>query len=549
MNLRNVLSHIAHWIAVIAVALVLSLSNPSFAAGTPWPDAPYSYFANNARLDTVLADFASGFSLSLSVQPDVAGTVNGRFSTNSPTEFLNKLAGVYGFVWYTHAGTLFVSRSSDVVTRGLAAPGGNIANLRKAMTDLGVLEPRFGWGELADQGMAIVSGPPSYVHLLENTLKNLPARSQQLMVFRLQHASAIDRRVNYRDQTVVTPGVASVLRSMIGGALAVAPGDAPAAGVGGGLGAPLPSSGVSTTTPNPPAAAATPPAPATNPSPAASTGSAPAAGPRPQIQADARLNAVIIQDVPERMPLYREVIAQLDVPTPLVEIEAMIVDISTDRASELGVDWSGRVGRTTLDFTATDGATLGFSSASTAAGNFLISHIRALENKGDAEIHSKPSVLTSENLAAVLDLSTTFYIRTTGERVATVTPVTAGTTLKVNPHVVQQGDKTFVQLRIDIEDGQVTDTTVDALPTVTRTTVSTEATVLNGEALLIAGYSNDLKSVKRTQVPVLGDIPIAGALFATNTASLQKRERMFLIRPKVVGLPGQAMAHVDGSAQ
>ncbi|MGE0329481.1 MAG: type III secretion system outer membrane ring subunit SctC [Ramlibacter sp.] len=506
-----------------AAAGLIACTPVAFGAEPPWPaDAQYSYFANAAPLGAVLADFATGFSLSLSVQPDVAGTVNGRFATSSPTEYISKLASVYGFVWYTHAGTLFVSRASDVVTKGIAAPGGNVASMRKALADLGVLEPRFGWGELAEHGMAIVSGPPSYIQLVENTIRNLPARAQQLSVIRLKHASAQDRTVPYRDQQLVIPGLATLLRGMVSGVVAIAPsgtGSAPSAGL-----QPLPPLGTQ---------AAAPPAAGVRPGTAA-----PQTGTQPNIQAEPRLNALIIQDVPERMPLYQQLIEQLDVPTAQVEIEAMIVDISTDSASELGVSWSGRVGR--LDFSLGRQTELTGASNSARAGNFLMAQLRALETKGDAEIMSRPSVLTSDNMAALLDLSETFYIRSQGERVANVTPVTAGTTLRVTPHVVQLDGKMLVQLKIDIEDGRISGRQVDSLPTVGRTSISTEATVDNGDALLIAGYvsTNDLAS--RDQVPVLGDIPGVGVLFSTRSRTVQKRERMFLIRPRVVGWPGQA---------
>lgn len=510
----------------VAAATAIACACSAWAAEPPWPaEAPYSYFADAARLETVLADFATGFSLSLAMAPNVGGTVNGRFATKSPTEFITRLASVYGFVWYTHAGTLFVSRASDVMTKGIAAPGGNAASLRKALADLGVLQPRFGWGELAEHGMAIVSGPPSYIQLVENTIRNLPARAQQLSVIRLRHASAQDRTVPYRDQQLVIPGLATLLRSMVAGVASVTSG-APAGVAPAGL-QPLAPLGA------PPAGATA--APAAGPRPAAPT---PQTGMPPSIQAEPRLNALIIQDVPERMPLYQQLIDQLDVPTAQVEIEAMIVDISTDSASELGVSWSGRVGR--LDFSLGRQTELTGASNSARAGNFLMAQLRALESRGDAEIMSRPSVLTSDNMAALLDLSETFYIRSQGERVANVTPVTAGTTLRVTPHVVQLDGKMLVQLKIDIEDGRISARQVDSLPTVGRTSISTEATVDNGDALLIAGYvsTNDLAS--RDQVPVLGDIPGVGVLFSTRTRTVQKRERMFLIRPRVVGWPGQA---------
>ena len=218
----------------------------------------------------------------------------------------------------------------------------------------------------------------------------------------------------------------------------------------------------------------------------------------------------------------------------------MIIDISTERANELGVNWSGRVGRMNFgrgdtSAPATSGMlTLGFSSGAAAAGNFLLSQLRLLETAGDAEIQSRPSILTTENLSALLDLSETFYIRTVGDHVANVTPVTAGTTLRVTPQVMDLEGRKLVRMKIDIEDGQLGDRTVDALPTVRRSSVSTEAVVRHGEALLIAGYTSNHMVASKQQVPVLGDIPVAGTLFSDKVKTVQKRERMFLIRPKVV---------------
>lgn len=223
----------------------LALSTAVFTAAAlgapaPWPDSPYSHFANNTPLETVLAEFASGFSLSLAMQPGLGGaSVNGRFTTRNPTEFISRLGGVYGFTWFTHAGTLHVSRASDMVTRSLPVPGSSQAQWRQALTDLGVLEPRFGWGELPDQGVVLVSGPPAYVGLVEATLRQLPASAtaQQVLVFRLRHASAEDRLIQYRDRQVRQAGLATVLRNL------VAVGSGGAAGGGGLTESLLPSPG------------------------------------------------------------------------------------------------------------------------------------------------------------------------------------------------------------------------------------------------------------------------------------------------------------------
>ena len=531
----------ARWKA-LALALCLTTAGALAAPPAPWPDAPFSHYAENTPLDKVLADFAAGFSLRLELGDEVSGTVNGRFNSKSPSEFIDRLGGVYGFVWYVRQGTLHVVRASQVVSRALAVPPGSLASLRKALTEMGVIEPRFGWGELPEQGVVLVSGPPQYVATIEQTLALLPRSpgGQQVAVYRLRHASVDDRRILYRDREITTPGLATVLRNLISGQ-GGAPNETLAA-----LAAPL--RGI-TGDASPGATPATPAAAA-------------AAAPRPfnlqqarapSLQADSRLNALIVQDVPERLPVYEKLIAMLDVPTALIEIEALIIDINAQRLDELGIAWGGRSGGVAFGFgnpgtalasgalsLVSGGKTVTPATVSVDTGNYLVARIRALESKGDAQIQSRPSILTVDNVGALIDLSETFYIRTAGERVATVTPVTVGTTLRVTPRVVEPGagQGRVVQLVVDIEDGAIQDRTVDTLPTVRRSVVNTQALVNEDATLLIGGYRTDQKVSNHERVPVLGAIPLLGALFNTRTADVQQRERLFMIRPRIVTLPG-----------
>lgn len=546
---------------------LLAACGPAFGGLPPWPDAPYSYFADNTPLEKVLGEFAAGFSLTLAMQPGVGGMVNGRFTTPNPTDFISRLGGVYGFSWFTHAGTLHVGKASDIVTRSIPLPASSIAQMRTALTDLGVLEPRFGWGELADQGIVLVSGPPSYVNLLEATVRQLPAgaSAQQVMVFRLRHASAEDRTIQYRDRTLIQPGLATVLRELISGrtsATSAASASVPEASAMGqlgarGLGSPLgggsEGSGAASSGGSPAQSGAAAPRAGGSAS-SGSRGSADSRGrPAASVQSDPRLNALIIQDVPERMPMYQQLIAQLDVPTALIEIEAMIIDINSDKAKELGINWSARIGNTAVGFgqvSSSPGAgtvsvvngrgNINSSTLAVDAGNYLISQIRILETDGNARIQSRPSVLTTDNTGALLDMSETFYIRVQGERVANVSPVTAGTTLKVTPRLIEGADPS-IQLTIDIEDGQIQDRQVDSLPTVRRSTVSTQAIVRQDETLLIAGHASDQNIDTNQRVPVLGDIPGLGVLFSNKQKVVQKRERLFMIKPKLVSMPGREL--------
>jgi type III secretion protein C len=557
-------------------------------------------------MGSLLAEFAGNFGLTLSLQVDGDSLVNGRFQAGSPSEFLTRLGSVYGFVWYTHSGVLHVSRASEMVSRAVALPAG-LGQVRQVLTDLGVFESRFGWGELPQQGLVMVTGPASYVALIEGAIKLLPTvgARQQINVYKLRYASADDRVVQYRDQRMVHAGLAQVIRQLMVDTGAMAGGvteingrrvQLPSLGSltplpsspepvsatrGSGrepgrepVGAETPVGGAS------PAASAAPSAPGARSATPETGAGGPGAGSltagsvasgsgvrpssstevagdlrvrTPSIQVDSRLNALIIQDIPERMPLYERLIAQLDVPTPLLEIEAMIIDINSERIRELGVNWalsgeswSLRYGTPSASpATGTFGVAVAGSSStlSAAAGLQLLAQVRALEIQGQARVQSRPSILTLENIGAVLDLSETFYVRVLGERFASVSPVTAGTSLRVTPRLIEQAE-TAIQMTIDIEDGQIQDRQIDTLPTVRRSSVNTQAIIRHGEALLIAGYSSDQNVDAAQKVPFLGDLPVVGALFSTRSKTLQKRERLFLIRPRVVAMGSTPVAGV-----
>ena len=540
---------VKQWIPACALALCLA---GTVQAAPNWPAAPYSYYAQEESLQDVLRQFAGGFSLALQLAPGVSGTVNGKFNTTTPSEFLNRLGGVYGFNWFVHAGTLFVSPASAMVTKSVSASGASISALREALMQLGVLDARFGWGELSDQGIALVSGPPAYVSLIEKMIEALPLGSgnQQVAVFRLKHASVNDREVSYRSQSVVTPGLATVLRNLILGA-------------GGGSNSEALSAVAAPLRQNPPAFTAVSDGAGSDQGPAAPSTAGGAAPQRaassglrfrePTVEADPRLNAIIVQDIPDRIPIYKELIEQLDVPNTLIEIEAMIVDVNSDNVSELGVTWGARAGTTSFGYgdfnlSTSDGLPLGGTPAGTlspgtfalSVSNVLAARLHALETKGAANILSQPSILTADNMGALIDLSDTFFIQTTGERVAEVTPVTVGTSLRVTPRYIEGShDQRRVELTVDIEDGRIQEErTIGKLPTVRKSNISTLAIVGDGQTLLIGGYNSSQDSQRTEKVPVLGDIPLLGALFSNKSKTVQRRERLFLLRPRVVSIQG-----------
>jgi type III secretion protein C len=167
--------------------------------------------------------------------------------------------------------------------------------------------------------------------------------------------------------------------------------------------------------------------------------------------------------------------------------------------------------------------------------NNFIARISALQNNGVARVVSSPQVMTLSNVEALFDTTRSFYVRVAGRDDVDLFQVTAGTALKVTPHVFTDRDNQIqIKLLVQIEDGRFADTRVDTLPVVERSSINTQALIMGGESLLIGGLVREASSEGVTKVPFLGDIPIVGNLFKTTNTGGERVERLFLISPRIV---------------
>jgi type III secretion protein C len=139
------------------------------------------------------------------------------------------------------------------------------------------------------------------------------------------------------------------------------------------------------------------------------------------IEADPRMNAIIVRDLAERLPRYEQLIAALDVEPQTLEIEATIIDVNTDKARELGINWRWNNDGREASFSGSV-PTIGPGGIASAvlgsAGQFL-ARIRALQTEGVARVVSSPQVVTLSNVEAVFDNSSTFFVRVAGREQST----------------------------------------------------------------------------------------------------------------------------------
>ncbi len=280
--------------------------------------------------------------LPVDIARDVKGTVNGTFD-ELPARVFAKLTEAYGLAWYFDGRTIHISAASDLKSRTIPfAPMTRdaVAGLLHSL-DLDDTHLPLRYSDTT----AKVTGPSRFVDAVRRRNRK-SAGSRPLSKHRsikrryvyspLRFAQAQDITYTTGNRAQTVPGVASLLRTLMGDTHVVprvrraAPDKETRTRRGGPP--PLPSLrglGLADTAQS---SDAQPPDEVTQ------SDVTPA---RRNIVADARTNSVVVYDVPSMMPNYEHAIAMLDRPQDLVEITAVVIDVSSDAVHELGIRWGG----------------------------------------------------------------------------------------------------------------------------------------------------------------------------------------------------------------
>ncbi len=291
------------------------------------------------------------------------------------------------------------------------------------------------------------------------------------------------------------------------------------------------------------------------------------------IQADASTNTLIITAPEAIYRNLRAVIDQLDVRRAQVYIEALIVEVSLDKASEFGVQWVGASGNS--DSTYRIGGLQSFSSggnnlvnvyngASTPSNGLTIGIFKqladgkfglgavahTLETTGNGNILSTPNMITLDNEVATIRVGqnvpilTGQFTTTSGTNTnpfQTIDRKDVGLTLKVKPQISEGGT---IKLAIYNESSSVDQSTLTATAGITLNTRVIENNVIadDGQIIVLGGLIEDTASDGVEKIRGLGDIPVLGNLFKYNTRARKKTNLMVFLRPVVIRNKEQSMS-------
>lgn len=577
----------------LAVLATLLFAAPGPAA--PLPDGPpVSLVARDQPIAGFLRDLFGQSGRPVILSGNLSGTVNGDFKGPTSAVFRD-IARAFNLISYFDGAAVYVYPATEVQTRTLPLSPPAAARVARTASSLGLTDAQNSV-RVAGDGVLVASGAPRFVEQVAGLARDggsergsagiTPGGTGSIYtaieprpvplefrVFYLRYARAEDITVAAGGRELSIPGIASILRSLVlddRGQGQLAYGSRTirqsAARVGGtGLAAVAPDGSQSSVLNLPPQLAALPVLGAEG------SVSQTVTGEIVRIEANPAMNAVIVRDAPQRMASYEQLIRAIDVEPQLVEVEATIIDINTQKLRQLGINWRVSSGGFSALFgngsdsdlrllpngQTLQGNTLNITpqarglSLSSIIGsqNELISRISALEAQGAARVVSRPQVMTLSNVEAVFDRTRTFYVRVAGRQNVDLFNVVAGTTLRINPHVFRDQNQTRIRMLVSIEDGQLSNDAVDGIPIVDRSSVNTQAVILEGESLLLGGLTVDSDSDQVDKIPLLGDIPVVGALFRTKTKQRGRFERLFLITPRLASLTPRVTGGVSPGLQ
>ena len=307
---------------------------------------------------------------------------------------------------------------------------------------------------------------------------------------------------------------------------------------------------------------------------------APVVSSKVRITADKATNSLIITAEKEDYQALEAVIRKLDIPRSMVYIECLIMEVNVEKDFLLGTEWIvGDKGEFKGDLY---GGTGGFSGGDPGYSNLgglsggpfgvaslpagfsmgvfgeaisvggvtfpsLGAVVQAYKKDKDVNILSTPQILTTDNEEATINVGKNVPYQTrsaaeTGtETYSSYEYKDVGIMLKITPHISQDR---FVRLTINQEVTQLDDlaTTTADRPTTLKRTIDTTVIVKDKETVVIGGLIDDSMTKTTYKVPCLGDIPILGWLFKTDSDAMDKTNLFVFLTPRVVANPAEAQA-------
>jgi type IV pilus assembly protein PilQ len=273
---------------------------------------------------------------------------------------------------------------------------------------------------------------------------------------------------------------------------------------------------------------------------------------------DGHTNTLIVQALEDDIKNMLPLVAELDLPTPQILIEAHIVEANSTTARELGVQWGGQwqidskntigsgaassgtggnvpnvpSGNYAFNFPANvgDAAGMAVGFLYQDAASTLVAQLSALQNERKLKILSSPSITTIDNQKAIFESGEEVPYQSVDDGNVKTEFKEALLKLEVTPHVI---DGEALKLAIKVNKDEVDKTVTNNPPIITK---KAETTVIlyDGQTTVIGGLNSANDSRLDSGVPGLKEIPLLGALFRGEATERSLGDVMIFITPHIL---------------
>ena len=272
------------------------------------------------------------------------------------------------------------------------------------------------------------------------------------------------------------------------------------------------------------------------------------------VKLDERTNKIAVSDYPNKISEIAKIIEAFDEKPLQVRIDAQIIEISPEKDEfKMGVDWDAWISKNLrltnpLSTGVGNKLSLGLATSTTALGEKYDTKgvLDLLRTIGKTKILSSPTIMAINNQEAKILVGTKeAYITSTTSQSGSGTSnisqevnfVDVGIKLYVTPTINKNG---FVTMKIkpEVSSSKTTSLTSEGkttdVPIVTTSEAETTVSLKDGATIVIAGLKKDKKEKEIKKIPLLGDVPILGALFRSVSAATNKTELVIFITPRIV---------------
>jgi len=264
---------------------------------------------------------------------------------------------------------------------------------------------------------------------------------------------------------------------------------------------------------------------------------------------------LVVNDYPENIRKIRETIEQVDVQPPQILIEVTYLKAVLDETTEFGIDWQNLSAATGVSLGTSGISASGFASGVNGGSTGGLSVgilednvqvlIRALDTITDTTILANPKIMALNKQAGKIIIGNRDgYVSTSQTNADGATQEVAfletGTVLEFRPFICKDG-----MIRMELYPKQSTGEVVEVssgtvLPNETTTEVMTNVMVKDGKTIVLGGLFQEETILSRSQVPLLGDLPLIGDLFRGINDQSVRTELIVLITPHVINDPEDA---------